>query len=88
MPHWLVFVITLLALSAPIGALLLKAWLAVVRPADLIVSTVELAYIEVATILIGTVMSSYVHRVRRVRRAYKPVPGSGSGRGKRGNRGF
>ena len=68
MPHWLVFAITLLALSAPIGALLFTAWLAFVRPADLIVSTVELAYIGVATVLIGTAMAAYVHRGRSLPR--------------------
>ncbi|MCJ2117282.1 hypothetical protein MKK65_12040 [Methylobacterium sp. J-001] len=65
MPHWLVFVISVLTLSVPIAGLLFMVWLAVVRPADFVVSLVEMAYIVVATILIAAVMASYVHRKQR-----------------------
>ncbi|MCJ2120066.1 hypothetical protein MKK65_26425 [Methylobacterium sp. J-001] len=63
-PQWLVFVITVLAFSAPIAGLLFMVWLAVVRPAGFVVSLVETAYIAVATILIAVAMASYVHRGR------------------------
>jgi amino acid transporter len=65
MPHWLAFVISVLALSVPVAGLLFMVWLALMRPTDLIISLVELANIAVATVLIATVMTSYVHRERR-----------------------
>jgi hypothetical protein len=67
MPHWLVFAISVLALSVPVAGLLFMVWLAVVRPADFIISLVELTYIAVATVLIATAMASYVHQERRTR---------------------
>jgi membrane protein implicated in regulation of membrane protease activity len=65
MPHWLVFVISVLALGVPIGGLLFMVWLAVVRPTGFVITPVELAYIAVATILIAAVMASYAHRKQR-----------------------
>ncbi|MGU3330793.1 hypothetical protein ACLBXB_28160 [Methylobacterium mesophilicum] len=38
MPHWLVFVISVLALSVPVAGLLFMVWLALVRPTDFIIS--------------------------------------------------
>ncbi|MGU3287501.1 MULTISPECIES: hypothetical protein [Methylobacterium] len=67
MPHWLVFVISVLALSVPVAGLLFMVWLALVRPTDFIISLVELAYIAVATVLIATGVASYVHRERQAR---------------------
>ncbi|TXN76101.1 hypothetical protein FV228_01705 [Methylobacterium sp. WL18] len=62
MPHWLVFVISFLALSVPVAGLLFVVWLALMRPTDFIISFVELTYIAVATVLIASAMTSYVHR--------------------------
>ena len=62
MPHWLVFVISVLVLSVPVAGLLFMVWLALVRPTDFIISLVELPYIAVATVLIATAVASYVHR--------------------------
>ncbi|MHC2109067.1 hypothetical protein [Methylobacterium sp. CM6246] len=67
MPHWLVFVISVLALSVPVAGLLFMVWLALMRPTDLIISIVELAYIAVGTVLIATGVASYVHRERQAR---------------------
>ena len=62
MPHWLVFVISVLALGVPIAGLLFMVWLAVVRPEDLVISLVEMACIAIATVLIAVAMASYIHR--------------------------
>jgi hypothetical protein len=67
MPHWLVFVIGVLALSVPVAGLLFMVWLAVVQPADFVITPVEQAYIAVSTVLIATAMASYVHQERRAR---------------------
>jgi hypothetical protein len=67
MPHWLVFVISFLALSVPVAGLLFMVWLVLVRTTDFIISLVELAYIAVATVLIASAMTSYVHRGRQAR---------------------
>lgn len=66
MSHWLVFVISVLALSVPVAGLLFMVWLAVVRPAGFVVSPVELAYITVAAVLIAAVMASWAHRKQRL----------------------
>jgi hypothetical protein len=65
MPHWLVFVISVLALSVPVAGLLFMVWLSIVRPEGFVVSLVEMAYIALATLLICAAMASYAHRERR-----------------------
>ncbi len=67
MPHWLVFVISVLALSVPVAGLLFMVWLALVQPANFIITPVELAYIAVATVLIAAAMASYVHQRPKAR---------------------
>ena len=67
MPHWLVFVISVLALIVPIAGLLFMVWLALVRLDSFIISLIEVAYIASATALTAVVMASYVHRERQAR---------------------